>query len=129
MDPKKARLNEANIVENTLIYQGAEARVYKLKVISDTSKGSHDWIIRKERLAKTWRHPTLDASLRKSRLKQEILCLTKAKQAGIIVPNLISIDKDQFYLHMEFIEGVTLKVAIEKWNAELSMCILVLFVS
>lgn len=58
-----------------LIAQGAEARIYKGSYLG------RDTLV-KERFKKTYRHPDLDETLSKDRVKNESRAIVRAKIAG-----------------------------------------------
>lgn len=83
----------------TLISQGAEARLWLinnyLTIVSGTSSGgtsSSRAAICKERFAKSYRHPTLDVRLTKSRTKAEARCLTRCRKAGVRCPAVLGVE-------------------------------------
>eukprot|EP01128_Nolandella_sp_AFSM9_P010565 TRINITY_DN7329_c0_g1_i1.p1 TRINITY_DN7329_c0_g1~~TRINITY_DN7329_c0_g1_i1.p1 ORF type:complete len:256 (-),score=30.46 TRINITY_DN7329_c0_g1_i1:3-692(-) len=86
----------------TLISQGAEARVYK-----------RSWLGRptviKERFAKTYRLPVLDTKINKSRHITEVRTLVKARKIGVDVPAVYMAHTDQLRIYMEMIQGETVK--------------------
>ena len=61
-----------------LIKQGAEARLYLGTYLGKPT-------IVKERFSKTYRHPALDERLTKERTRNEVKGIMRAKQAGILV--------------------------------------------
>lgn len=79
----------------TRVLLGAEARVEIGKTV------------KKERVAKSYRHETIDSQLRRRRTKSEAKILRDAMRAGVNVPKVISVDK--FGLELERIEGKRLK--------------------
>ena len=82
--------------------QGAEATLTK-----------HDDTVQKERLQKTYRHPDLDATLRKSRTKREAKVLERLKD---LAPTLISTQDTT--ITMEYIDAPTVKDALNTNNAQ-----------
>jgi len=89
--------------ENQILARGAEAIIYKLnkKVIKD-------------RIPKSYRHPTLDLKLIKRRTKSESKILSKAVKI-IPVPKLLSDPKPQGrIIHMEYISGKRLSDHLSK---------------
>lgn len=87
----------------TLISQGAEARLWLidnyLTIVTGTSSGgtsssssSSRAAICKERFAKSYRHPTLDVRLTKSRTKAEARCLTRCRKAGVRCPAVLGVE-------------------------------------
>lgn len=59
----------------------------------------------KHRFTKTYRHPTLDASLTSQRLTFEARALARAAKAGVIVPKVVWVDEKAGVIGMERIEG------------------------
>lgn len=90
-----------------LIFQGAEARVYKAK------DALHQDCAIKERLSKPYRHADLDAKINKSRLKSEVKSMMKASKLGVSVPRLDFVDKDHRRIVMEWVPGRTLKAVVD----------------
>merc|ERR1719391_1611318 len=85
-----------------LFKQGAEAR---LSV--GTFLGGNRAVL-KERFAKKYRHPELDAKLTKDRFRGEIRSLVRCKTLpGIRTPTLYFVDPEKSLFVMEFVEGVT----------------------
>ena len=92
-----------------VICQGAEAIIIKSK----------NTII-KDRIPKSYRHPSLDKKLRKRRTKSETKLLTKA-HALIPTPRVISSDNNS-QITMEFISGKRLSDNLEKMKNWQSVC-------
>lgn len=86
-----------------LIKVGAEAKIIW-----------KDSVIIKERVKKRYRIDELDKKLRKERTGLEASILEKCRRFGVDVPKVISYDKQQGKIEMEFIDGPTLKEVIEK---------------
>ncbi len=86
----------------TLIKEGAEGKVFR------TSYMTQDCVV-KERVKKGYRVPELDSKLNKTRLLHEARCMVKCKKMNIAVPEIFMVDVTAFRLHMEFIDGKTLK--------------------
>ena len=80
------------------IAQGAEAILYR--------EGT---TLIKERFAKTYRHPTIDADLRKLRTRHEAKILTKLADIGFMSPSVHSVDEENARITMDFIEGDLVK--------------------
>lgn len=66
-------------------------------------------IILKYRFTKNYRHPSLDTSLTKSRVKGEARALTKCLEAGVSVPQLRLVNVREGLLGLEFIEGKSVR--------------------
>ena len=89
-----------------IIAQGAEA-----KLLKDDGK------IIKKRIEKGYRVKELDEKLRGERTELEKRLIEKARTAGVPVPEII--DKREFNLEIEFIEGEKVKNVL---NDDLSLC-------
>jgi len=70
-----------------LIAQGAEAKLFK-----------NEEVILKDRFVKTYRHPQIDASLRKFRTKREAKVLQKLKDLNIPAPELVELKESQIFM-------------------------------
>lgn len=78
-----------------LISQGAEARVWIVPNFLTSNKEESNLtstVICKERFPKSYRHPTLDENLTRSRTKAEAKNLTKCRRGGVSVPIVLGID-------------------------------------
>jgi TP53 regulating kinase-like protein len=98
-----------------LISQGAEARVWKLKVTANTGAVENDdaFAICKERFSKSYRHPDLDSRLTKSRCRSEAKILEKcAKRTKIRVPIVIRVSPPSLYL--EYLSGPSVKSYLQQ---------------
>ena len=94
-----------------LISQGAEARVYKLKMANADNENAY--VICKERFSKSYRHPDLDSRLTKSRCRSEAKLLEKcAKKADIRVPKVIRVSPPRLYL--EYLDGPSVKSYLQQ---------------
>jgi bifunctional N6-L-threonylcarbamoyladenine synthase / protein kinase Bud32 len=83
-------------------WKGAEAEVIRVEAGVD-----------KRRIRKEYRIQELDDAIRKSRTSREPKLLKKAKEAGVNVPRVLSVDKENYLMRMEFIDGRTLSELIE----------------
>lgn len=72
---------------------------------SSFSAASPTPVILKHRFTKTYRHPTLDASLTSQRLTFEARALARAAKAGVTVPKVVWVDEKAGVIGMERIEG------------------------
>jgi len=81
-----------------VIKRGAEAILYL----------ESDGLV-KERIKKSYRLSEIDQKLRKSRTRKEARLMLEAKRAGVDIPNIVSVDEDNFKITMDFIEGKRLK--------------------
>jgi len=92
----------------TLVKQGAEARIYE-----GTFLGK-DAII-KERFSKKYRHPDLDTSLTKERLRAEAKALVLCKTLGVNAPTVYLCDTETNIIVMERLsQAVTVRDRIFK---------------
>ncbi len=80
-----------------LIRQGAEAKVFRCEFLGRKA-------VVKLRFAKKYRHPQLDETLTKDRLKAECRSLVKAKEMGLAIPTLFHVDTVKNLIVMEMIE-------------------------
>lgn len=81
-----------------ILAQGAEAILRK----------QEDTVI-KERIAKDYRVPALDAKLRRARTRREAKILKKLQQLGFPAPRLQTMDDEQMRIVMDFITGPQVK--------------------
>jgi len=103
----------------TLISQGAEALVYSIPTFFNISTSlrtdeKHNMpCVLKRRFHKSYRHPTLDAKIIKSRTKAEVKAMVKCRKFGVSVPNIYHVDlnneKDGCSIYMEHIYGLTVR--------------------
>jgi Kae1-associated kinase Bud32 len=127
-----------------LISQGAEAKIFlvesppqieqvnseqhihksrEAKADHSISDAKHQQFITKERVAKSYRHPSLDIQIRTRRTKSEAKLLTKALEAGIQVPKVLNLNnrgipKDKFNLEVEYIDGDRLSETLHSYPKE-----------
>lgn len=88
------------IADFDLYKQGAEARLFKGKFLGKRC-------LAKERFSKKYRHPVLDKTLSRDRLKGEVRALNKCKLIGIKTPTVYLADLESNLIIMEFMEGYT----------------------
>ena len=84
-----------------LIAQGAEAKIF-----SDGER------IVKERPSKSYRHPTLDKTLRQFRTRRESKILKKLAEIGVRAPELIDVDDKKMKITMSEIKGEKVRDAL-----------------
>lgn len=89
-----------------IMKQGAEARLYKGRFLGQPA-------VIKERFAKSYRHPDLDAQLNKERMKGEVRSLMRCKNIGIRTPTIYSVDGDKGLLIMEYVDAPTCRNFIQ----------------
>ncbi|KZV97157.1 hypothetical protein EXIGLDRAFT_833137 [Exidia glandulosa HHB12029] len=94
------KLDDADIIS-----QGAEAKVYHVQLHPSPSPR----ICIKHRFQKTYRHPTLDAQLSRSRLQAESRVLVRCLRAGVNVPVVRLVDLDGGLLGTEWIDGMSVR--------------------
>ncbi|CAH8472992.1 unnamed protein product [Heterobilharzia americana] len=92
--PEVSRNNQVDAIPNvlgpeTLIYQGAEARVYRTELFRSTYTFP---CIVKERFVKRYRHSTLDSTLSMQRMRAEVRQLLRCREVGIDVPPILLVD-------------------------------------
>jgi len=88
--------------------KGAEAEVYLAEYWG--CKAVYKW-----RKPKPYRHPRVDARLRYERTRNEARNTLRAYAEGLNVPTLYDVDFNEYYIVMEFIEGVPLAKRLEPW--------------
>jgi len=101
METAKREPSEGNSAVRELIGKGAEAYIYK--------EGGY---VIKVRESKGYRHPELDAKLRKTRTKKEATALEKCRCAGIPCPEMKTYTESAIV--MEYIEGKRLSEIFEE---------------
>ena len=69
-------------------------------------------VIVKERFAKQYRHPALDAKLTGQRLRQEARAMLRARKLGVPAPVMYAVDTATASLYMERVHGQSLKAAL-----------------
>ncbi|KAH6690553.1 serine/threonine-protein kinase BUD32 [Plectosphaerella plurivora] len=94
----------------SLITQGAEARLYKTTHLLPSRPAAL-----KYRPPKPWRHPTLDARLTRARILAEARILHKCHREGVPVPPVLALDEAAGWLMLEWVPGVPVRVAINRW--------------
>ncbi|KAI1789858.1 hypothetical protein LXA43DRAFT_543067 [Ganoderma leucocontextum] len=92
------------------ISQGAEAKIYRTQ-LHPPSSGSESCseVLLKHRFHKHYRHPTLDASLTKSRVAGEARALIKCLRSGVNVPGIRMVDGPEGILGIEWIDGKSVR--------------------
>ena len=85
-------------MEYKIIGSGAEAVIYH----------DGDEVV-KERVSKSYRHPKIDESLRKSRTRREAKILEKLKEIKFPAPSLVNMDDKNMKVNMEFLSGNKLR--------------------
>lgn len=86
----------------TIISQGAESIIELI-----------DGRVHKRRVAKSYRHPQLDAQLRSSRARREQKVLARCKELGIKVPQA-TLDETDFTLVMDHVPGRRLRDVLQE---------------
>ncbi|MHB8605958.1 MAG: bifunctional N(6)-L-threonylcarbamoyladenine synthase/serine/threonine protein kinase [Thermoplasmatota archaeon] len=92
-------------------YRGAEAALAR-----DAIGGVA--VMRKERVAKSYRHAALDASLRLARGRQEARLLVEARRAGVRTPLVLEGDARTGSLALEFIDAPQVKEVVARSATE-----------
>jgi TP53 regulating kinase-like protein len=85
-----------------LLKQGAEGRVFLSDFLSRPC-------VVKQRFVKSYRHPSLDLSLTRSRLTAECRSLVKVRKAGVDAPCVYYVGEEERLIVMERIDGVTVR--------------------
>ena len=90
-----------------ILHRGAEAILYL-----DKSN------LIKERIKKSYRHPTIDENKRKYPTRREFKLLRKAMEVGLNVPKPIDFDENEMKVIMEYIKGDVLKETLDTYQEE-----------
>ncbi|KAL0861384.1 hypothetical protein ABMA27_008932 [Loxostege sticticalis] len=86
-----------------LLKQGAEAKVYTCTYLGMPT-------IVKERFQKNYRHPDLDESITKDRIKNEARAIARCKSVGVKTPCLYLVDFERRRIYMEhFTQSISVK--------------------
>lgn len=86
-----------------ILKQGAEAKLYICEYLGRPT-------LIKERFKKKYRHPDLDTSITKERIKNEARSIVRCKSAGVRTPALYLVDFDRRRIYMEhFQHSITVK--------------------
>jgi Kae1-associated kinase Bud32 len=93
------------MVRESLLALGAEARLEKKEFFGAVC-------VQKTRVAKTYRHSTLDARIRRERTRREASMLSAAKKCGVRVPLVLHVDLPNAALAMEWIDAETAKAVL-----------------
>ncbi|KAK9840951.1 hypothetical protein WJX81_002223 [Elliptochloris bilobata] len=88
-----------------LIQQGAEARVWEGVYLGKPA-------VLKQRFSKRYRHPSLDARLTQTRLKQEVRSMLRARKLGVLTPCVLCVEHEASTIYFERVEGVSVKQAL-----------------
>ncbi len=92
-----------------IIAQGAEAVIY-----------SDGMTVVKHRFEKTYRHPEIDAELRKCRTRREAKVIEKLSEIGFPGPKLISMDDKNMKISMSHVKGSLVKEVLHTNHRKLS---------
>lgn len=85
-----------------LLRRGAEAELYQTTFLGLPA-------VLKKRIVKRYRHPTIDQSLRTSRLRTEARLLQEARRIGLRVPLIYDLDPEENHLVLEHVRGPRFK--------------------
>ncbi|PIL32544.1 hypothetical protein GSI_05247 [Ganoderma sinense ZZ0214-1] len=96
------------------ISQGAEAKIYRTQLhdpvsLSESTTDGDRVLLLKHRFHKQYRHPSLDASLTKSRIAGEARALIKCLRSGVNVPGIRMVDATEGILGIEWIDGKSVR--------------------
>lgn len=100
--------------ELKLIKRGAEALIYETYFL-----GIH--AILKKRISKSYRHPELDKKINSTRTLLEAKLIYSALEAGVNAPAILFVNKDEYTIIMEYIEGYTVKDLLSYAQKELDL--------
>lgn len=92
-----------------LIQRGAEAELYRTEFEGRPA-------LMKKRVSKSYRNTEIDKTIRSRRTRSEAKLLAKARSVGILTPKVFDVNSDDFYIMMEFIDGLRLKDSLKSEN-------------
>lgn len=98
-----------------VLKRGAEATIYE-----SVFEGQD--VVVKERSAKRYRIPQIDAVLRSNRTRQEIKLMREARGHGVMTPRIVHSDEVLSVITMEKIDGPTMKDFLSKKAAKTDVC-------
>jgi TP53 regulating kinase and related kinases len=103
------------IAHITQLSQGAEAVIELHEDIHEESNGDAPAKkVVKKRITKSYRHPVLDNTLRKSRTRREAKILEKLQSTNVPVPQLHNVCDKTMTLHLQHIEGSKVRDVLEE---------------
>lgn len=105
-------MSNTKFVKKDIIAMGAESAVYSGKFLGFD-------VIAKHRFVKTYREKKIDSMLRKNRSIQEVRLLINAKKLGVNVPYVLDLDKSEWIMIIEKIDGIPMKEFTNKDNQNL----------
>mgnify|MGYP000858030240 FL=1 len=70
--------------------------------------------VRKTRVPKKYRHPILDERIRSTRTRNEVRIIRQSRSDIVRTPVIYDVDMSEYSITMEFIEGSTVKEALDK---------------
>ncbi|MCX8158515.1 MAG: KEOPS complex kinase/ATPase Bud32 [Candidatus Diapherotrites archaeon] len=95
--------------KKSVLFEGAEAELIEASYINKD-------VIIKLRKPKEYRNKILDEQIRKFRTKAEVTLINRAKQAGVLTPFILKIDKKNFAIYLEKINGKLVKEILNSNN-------------
>ncbi len=101
-----------------ILSRGAEATIERTRMLGRN-------VIKKIRVPKGYRHPSLDEKLRKERLSHEAKMLHEVKFIGVRTPFVYALDKKEMSIYMEYIDAPRLKHVLlshKKAGAREALC-------
>ncbi|MBI4894331.1 MAG: Kae1-associated serine/threonine protein kinase [Candidatus Aenigmarchaeota archaeon] len=98
-----------------VLKRGAEATIYE-------SVFDGQDVIVKERSAKRYRIPQIDAALRSNRTRQEIKLMREARGHGVMTPKIVHSDEALSVITMEKIGGIVMKDFLLRKPVKISVC-------
>jgi len=90
-----------------LIKQGAEAKLF-------LSRRENQDVIIKERIKKRYRIEQIDKKIRKTRTSRESNLISETRRAGVPTPKIFEINKEDYKIIMEYIDGKRIKELLNK---------------
>lgn len=102
-DKVRPRPDQRMCEDLKILKQGAEAKLYICNYLGKPT-------LIKERFQKNYRHPDLDTSITKERIKNEARSIVRCKSADVKTPSLYLVDFERRRIYMQhFEQSVTVK--------------------
>jgi Kae1-associated kinase Bud32 len=99
------------VTSETVIYQGAEAKICKSKYLNFD-------VIKKRRISKKYRIKEIDSKLISYRTKEESKLITEARHCGVCVPIIYDVDLKNGIITMEYLKGHRVKDILNNISEE-----------
>lgn len=90
------------VTDEEFLTEGAEAEIYTCRFLGIPA-------VLKKRTRKEYRNEQLDRRLRVARTRTEAICLSRAKEGGVLAPAVLFLSLEEASLVMQYVEGPLLR--------------------